>query len=251
MPRILNYRRNEVESCVANAHRGVNAVTLSTVPFVGFRDRDQYIQRPSDTLPSDTPPAAFFISSQINYGEPSNNGPSSLSGESQFPPPFPQPQCSCVPSSLGNQPPGSRSSLPYAQETAESSLPQTLPSYQRPEFSDGTVDDNGVIVPSTVTDPVASPNTVGGLIAEPLVTINVPATVTSPVASLDTASTAGGQITAPLVYIRSPGTFGGTTPDPFSIRARFGRDIADEPVAEAPPEVPKPGVWSKFLRIFK
>ena len=242
---------------------------LSTVPFVGFRDRDQYIQRSSDTPPSqaplseapseaplsDTPPAAFYISSQIGYGEPFNNGPSRLSDEPQFPLSFPQPQCSCVPSSLGNQPPGSRSSLSYAQETAEFSLPQTLPSYQQPEVSDDAADDtNGVNVAPTVTDPVAGSITARGLSATPPVSINVPDTATGPVASSDTASlnAAGGQTAAPVAYVRLPGTFGGTRPDPFSMRARFARDVVEEePVAEVPPDVPKPGVWSKLLKMFK
>lgn len=316
LPRNLNYRRNEVETCVADAHRGVNGVTLSTVPIVGFRDRDQYILRSSTiTPPSDTPPA-FYLSTQIGYVEPSNDRPSSLSGEPQHPPTFPepqivdygepsingpssflgepqlpssfpeprvdygeqssigpsslldepqippQPQCSCAPSALGNhQPQESWSSLAYlqtAQGTAESSLPQTLPPYQQPEVSDAPVDNNDVNVPS---DPVASPNIAssdtarGGLleVAAPSVSTNVPATVTAPVASSDTASlhTPRGQ----MVYKRPPGTFGGTTPDPFSIRARpsasFGIYVEEEPVVEVPPETPKPGLLSKFFGAFK
>ena len=318
LPRNLNYRRNEVETCVADAHRGVNAVTLSTVPIVGFRDRDQYIQRSSITPPSDTPPA-FYLSTQIGYVEPSNDGPSRLSGEPQHPPTFPepqvdygepsnngpssflsepqlpatfpeprvdygeqssigpsslldepqippQPQCSCAPSSLGNhRPQESWTSLAYlqtAQNTAESSLPQTLPPYQ-PEVSDATVDNNVVNVPSTAvtTDPVASPNIAssdtarGQLeVAAPSVSTNVPATVTAPaVASSDTASssTPRGQ----MIYKRPPGTFGGTTPDPFSIRARppasFGIYVEEESVFEVPLESPKPGFFSKFFGAFK
>jgi hypothetical protein len=320
LPRNLNYRRNEVEICVADAHRGVNAVTLSTVPIVGFRDRDQYIQRSSITPPSDTPPA-FYLSTQIGYVEPSNDGPSRLSGEPQHPPTFPepqidygelepsingpsnflgepqlppafpelrvdygeqssigpsslldephippQPQCSCAPSALGNhQPQESWSSLAYlqtAQDTAESSLLQTLPPYQQPEVSDATLGNNDVNVPSTaVTDPVASPNVTssdtarGGQleVAAPSVSTNVPATVTAPVVSSDTASSNTPR--SQMVYKRPPGTFGGLTPDPFSIRAHppasFGIQVVKEPVVEVPPESPKPGMLSKFFGAFK
>ena len=270
LPRNLGYRRNEVESCVANAHRGVNAVTLSTVPVVGFRDRDQYIQRSSDTPPldtspfdtpsfdappSDTAPAAFFVSTQTGYREPSNNGPSSLSGEppGQLPPAFPQPQCSCEPSSLenSNHPTGSRSSLPYfeiTRDTAESSLPQALPSNQQPEDGDGTLDHHGVN--NTVADPVAGSNasshTAGGQSAAQSVLITVPATLARHVTS---STAAAGQVG----FIRSPGTFGSTEPDPLSIRARSGRYIVEEDYEdEDPPEDPKPGVLSRFFSwIFK
>ena len=288
LPRNVDYRRNEVECYVADAHRGVNAVTLSTVPIVGFRDRGQYIQSssdapPSDAPPSDTPPAAFHISTRMGYGEPyNNNEPSRLSGEHQHPPTFPQPrvdygrgpssllgepqlsnqpQCSCDPSSLAHQPEGSRSSLAYletAQGNAESSMPRTLPSYQQPEVNESNMDDIGNNFLSPVTDPVArsitarsiaarsitarsiatSSNTVGQNAAP---SINAPASVMEP-----SSETAGGQ----TFYTRSPGTFGGTTPDPFSIRARYvpPEDVEEE---EEEVEAPKQGFWSKFFGIFK
>lgn len=78
LPRNTRYRRGQVEGCVADAHRGVSGVTLSTVPFEAFRDRNEYVQRFFDTHPSDVP--AFLISGPSN-----NNGPR-LSIESQLPP---------------------------------------------------------------------------------------------------------------------------------------------------------------------
>jgi hypothetical protein len=244
-PRSLDYRRNEVESYVANAHRGVNAVALSTVPFV-FRDRDQYIQ--SSETPSVTPqtPSTILDISLHDHGEPSNHRSSTLSDEALLhAPSFPQPECSCEPSSIGNQPSESRSSLPYVQENPEPSLPQTLHSHQQPEFSDGTVDDHGSNVPSTVTSPVASSstNTTRGIV------LNDPATVTNPAANSDTSSlntgTAGGQITPTR---RLPGAFGTGQIDPFAIRKQYAIVVEQEPVVEVSPE-PKKTVWGKISKL--
>lgn len=78
LPRNIRYRRGQVEGCVADAHRGVSGVTLSTVPFEAFRDKNEYVQRLSEPHSSDLP--AFLISGPLN-----NNGPR-LSIESQLPP---------------------------------------------------------------------------------------------------------------------------------------------------------------------
>ena len=258
-PRSLDYRRNEVESYVANAHRGVNAVTLSTVPFVGFRDRDQYIQRqetpsaapqtPPPQTPQ-TPPAAFYISSQlpVDHGESSNNRPSSLTDEgSQHAPSFPQPECSCEP--VGNQATGSTSSLPYVQETFETPAPQSVHSHQH---SDGTADDHGGNVPSTasVANPVASSSTTRSINAAASV-LNDAATTTSHAPSSDAASlntqVAGGQT---VTLRRIPGAFGTLKRDPYAFRERFTEAVEQKPVVEeAPPEVKK-SVWGKFTKFF-
>lgn len=229
-------------------------MTLSTVPFVGFRDRDQYIQR-SEPIPETphTPPAVFHISSQMAHGEPSDNRPSLSDEGPQLAPSFPEPECSCDPSTLGNhdQPPGSSSSLPYTQETPEPPLPQTLPqilpqtfhhdSHQQPEVSDGTVEDHGVNVPSTVADHVASPNTATSRGIAPSV-VSVPATAVSS----DTASLYTVNVTD---HVRQPGRFG-TGRDPYAIRELYTKPIAEESgVAEAPPEEKK-SVWAKIGGLF-
>ena len=156
---------------------------------------------------------------------------------------FPQPECSCEPSSSGIQRPESRSSLPYTQEAPEPSLPQTLHSHQQPEVSEGTVDDHGVNVPSTVTNPVSR-----GIISPPPVA-SVPATETSPVASSDTAAlnTAGGQIAA---RERLPGQFGSVSArDPYSMRQLYPVKKDEEPEPEAPPEEKK-SIWAKVVGLF-
>ena len=299
MPRSLNYRRDEVESCVANAHRGVNAVALSTVPFVGFRDRDQYvIQRPqaatppsrADTPVSDPTPATFYISSEMGYTEAPSNEPSSLPGE---PPSFPQPQpqCSCEPqASSGDQPPQeSRSSLlSYPQENTEpsESLPQTF-TFPQPEVNDGTfmyqqpqVNDGIIDISPTAAGSEAGMNIARGITPAPSVMI-ASDPVTGAIFS-DTASIAGYsihpasihpgmsmhhagmysqahpasihpapvQVAVPQVYVRTPGTFGGNSRDPYSMRARFSTPV-EEPVVEVPPSPKEGSSWTKFLKFLK
>ena len=187
----------------------------------------------------------------MNYGEPSNNIPPSLSDEgSHLPPTFPQPECSCEPSSLGNQASGSRSSLPYAQETLEPSFSQTLPqtfnSNQQPEVSDGpgTVDDHGVNVPTTVTNPVASSSTATSRgINVGTSVINVPAAaVSSEAANLNTS--------ASQIRKHGAGIFGTGGRDPYSIRELYATPVVEEPgKVEAPPEEKK-SMWSKISKFF-
>lgn len=241
-PRTLDYRRNEVESYVANAHRGVNAVTLSTVPFVGFRDRDQYIQRQeTPSVAPQTPPAVFHISSQLDHGESSNNRPSSLRDDgSQHAPSFPQPECSCEP--VGNQATGSTSSLPYVQENLESPSHQTVHSHQQPR--DGTSDDHGGSVPVASSSATRSINAAASVLNDAAT-----ASGTSRAASVDAASlhTAGGQTGAPQ---RLPGAFGTGQRDPSAIRERFKTVVVRKPVVvEATPE-PKKSVWGKLTNLF-
>ena len=247
VPRSLDYRRNEVESYVANAHRGVNAVTLSTVPFVGFRDRDQYIQRseaPSTALHN--PTAVFHISAQIGHGE-TNNRPSSLSDEgSQLPLSFPQAECSCEPSALlvVDQARESRSSLPYVQDTPDT---PTLHSHQQPELlSDGTVDNHDSNVPSTATKPLARSISHRGNVISAALVINEPATATSLAHSSDTV---GEQLAVIPKRRRIPGAFGTGRRDPYAVVEQFK---TDEPIPEihiAPPEVKK-SVWAKVTKLF-
>ena len=158
-----------------------------------------------------------------------------------------QPQ---LPPSLGNEPPESRTSLPYARDTPEPSLPQTLP--QTLHFYQ-TVDDHADNVPSTATDPAASSNTARGIIGAASV-LPVPATVIAPVASSDIAGnyTAGGQsVTVAQTATRRPGTFG-DGPDPFGFRNLYvTREIETAPPinSDAPPEEKKT-VWSKIAKLF-
>jgi hypothetical protein len=74
----------------------------------------------------------------MGYTEAPSNELSSLQGEPQFPPSFPQPQCSCEhPTSLEDQPPpesGTSQAVPYAEEIAE---PSTFV-FPQPEGNDGT-----------------------------------------------------------------------------------------------------------------
>ncbi|KAF8808326.1 hypothetical protein BYT27DRAFT_6552073 [Phlegmacium glaucopus] len=48
LPPRFYYGHDKVDGLVAEAHRCVNGVTLSTVPTVGFRDRRQYEQKSSN-----------------------------------------------------------------------------------------------------------------------------------------------------------------------------------------------------------
>lgn len=48
LPRSLYYGHSKTENYVAEAHRCINEVVLSTVPSVGFRDRQQYEHGPEE-----------------------------------------------------------------------------------------------------------------------------------------------------------------------------------------------------------
>ena len=81
LPRNFIYPNNKIEDFVAEAHRGVNLVTLSTFPSTEPRDRDQY-----DPTSSNATPAAFLISAPTEMGESLSNNRSSTLGELQPPP---------------------------------------------------------------------------------------------------------------------------------------------------------------------
>ena len=191
----------------------------------------------------------------MGHGEPSDNRPSS--SFDQLHPSFPEPECSCEPLSveLEDHPAGSRSSLPYAQETPGPSLPLTLPetehSHEQPEVTVVTVDvsDHGVNVASTVTNPVAIPNTDRGIIAAASV-LDIPATVTGPVAISETASlnSSGGHNIQP-VRLRRLATFGAGK-DPFSMRDFYKIAPNQAPEETSPPPEVKKSVWAKINKLF-
>lgn len=180
MPRSIYLAHNKVEGLVAEAYRCVNSVTLSTVPSTGSPDRRQYDQESSNA------PAAFYISPQTGYRNPSNNGPPWFPSEPQPPqtsttlpddnasylqaiqsfggngytpdkpdPPFPL---------LRNQ----LYSLPYESQlfkgSANATFSQTMPlPSQQPQVNANTVDDFGVYVHSN--GPIESSITSGGRFA--------------------------------------------------------------------------------------
>lgn len=138
LPRSLYYGHSKVEGLVAEAHRCVNEVTISTVQSAG-RDRGQYEQKPFD------PPPPAFNSPQIGHGEP----PKPLTSQSDILQPPIRPfvgsgsflenhdsSLSLV-TSLGHAPPY------QAQPSQRTVSSSTLPSQQL-GVNEGTIDDFGV-----------------------------------------------------------------------------------------------------------
>lgn len=233
LPRNFGYRRGEVEGCVAEAHRGVNAVVLYSVPFVGFRDMDQYVQRSSEsTRPTDAPAACIApptetcdngpsVSDESQPPLTSNNGPS-IGDESQPPltsndKPSIQDESQPHPASTSDLPPSSEN-RPLRSISSfvlpDDVLPKTLPSPQQPVVNEGAV-----------SDPVSGSNTV-----------NDPSPPFVP-------------------NKRAPGAFRGSVPDPFSFKARPPGAFGRYPVEDLPPKIKdnkeKKRTLSKFLRIIK
>ncbi|KAF8804854.1 hypothetical protein BYT27DRAFT_7142990 [Phlegmacium glaucopus] len=163
LPRSFYYGHSKVEGLVAEAHRCVNEVTLSTVPSVGFRDRRQYERKSSNAQ-------ASFNSPQVDYGEPpkgdpwlSGDGKATLQDDtsSYFQTPV-RPFASSgyseknnsstlsLTTSLGNQPYAPPYQPQVSQGPANSSLSQPLSLPQKLGVHEGVVDDFGVNVRSTV-----------------------------------------------------------------------------------------------------
>ena len=155
LPRSFVYPHNKIEDFVAEAHRGVNLVTLSTFPSTEPRDRDQY-----DPTSSNATPAAFFISAPTEIGESSSNNRSSTLGELQPPPTSnngsrrvsveqPPPQMSTInddsASYQANRPFGDGNS--YSPQN--SSFSQTSPSSQQLGVNESDVDNFGANARST------------------------------------------------------------------------------------------------------
>jgi hypothetical protein len=158
--------------------------------------------------------------------------------------------------SLEDQPQYSRSSFVLPDEPVVESW--LMPISEQLGYNEGPVDN---VVHSTATGLVANLNTVE---APPLQTLPpsqqlgtkevtvghvIHPTVTGPVAS---SNIAGGQSPTSLAWPRAPGTFGGSAPDPLSIRARPVVALEVKPVQDLPGFDIKKGAKSKgFFRIFK
>lgn len=149
MPRCLD-PQSRVEGLVEEAYQRVNAVALTVTPSVGFRDRDQHNQKPSNS----TSPVCPHGSPQTSHGHES-------SGEPQLPPtsalrnfndsnpqavnPFPfRSRNDKSRKTSGKSSSGSSSHVSPNQQLSQgssSSFSQSVPSFQQFGVNEGAVND--------------------------------------------------------------------------------------------------------------
>jgi len=156
MPRSLYYGHSKVEGLVAEAHRHVNEVALSSVPTVGFRDRRQYEQKShnaygdppkseawlSGDAKSQPPPPSALQDDNSSYLQTPNRP---FAGSGYFSEKANSSNLS-LPSSLGNQ----QYAPPYQAQLNQGTVnSQTFPSSHQLGVNEGAVDDFGVHVRST------------------------------------------------------------------------------------------------------